>query len=177
MGLLDRLKRAASSTTGGTHVRPAEEAAPPRVSALPDRGDRAADELPLTPESTRPGDEDRARIKAGLAALEVEGVDVDDLTSLGEGLDRALSGWMTRHGEDHDGIVERYAIGIGEHLVRRTDLTWAVVTDVFGTDLAVSAGDFVVVPHNLVAVRWMRRETGWAPRVVGHLVDLRTRSR
>ena len=36
-------------------------------------------------------------------------------------------------------------------------------------------GGFVVVPMNLVAVRWLRREQGWVPGVVGHLVRLRTR--
>lgn len=173
MGLLDRLRRS-TPTTGGDGGRAQPETGA-RVSALPDRGDRAADELPLSPESTRPGEEERARVAAGLAALEREGVDVDDLASLGRGLDRALGDWVARQGDDHDGIVERYAVGIGEHLARHTDLAWGVVTDVFGTDLAVSAGDFVVVPHNLVAVRWMRRETGWVPRVVGHLVELRNR--
>ena len=73
-------------------------------------------------------------------------------------------------------IVEAYAIGIGEYLSRTTDLRWRVVTDVFGTDLAVAdqrEGDFVVVPHNLVAARWMRGETGWLAGVVGHIVAVR----
>lgn len=166
MGLFDRLKKAAS----GTEPQPE-----PRVRTLPDPGDSRVEDLPLTPESRRPGEEERARIAAGLTALEAESVDVDDLRSIGEGLDRALATWVARSGDDHDEIVERYAIGIGEHLARRTDLAWAVVTDVFGTDLAVSAGDFVVVPSNLVAVRWMRRESGWVPGVVGHLVALRSR--
>lgn len=173
MGLLDRLRRI-TPTKGGEGGRGQPDPGA-RLSALPDRGDRAADELPLSPESTRPGEDERARVAAGLAALESEGVDVDDLASLGQGLDRALADWVARRGDDHDGIVERYAMGIGEHLARHTDLSWGVVTDVFGTDLAVSAGDFVVVPHNLVAVRWMRRETGWVPKVVGHLVQLRHR--
>ena len=72
-------------------------------------------------------------------------------------------------------IVERFAIGIGEHLHRATDLSWSRVTDAFGTDLAVAGGkdDFVVVPGNLVAARWMNAETGWVPGVVGHLVRVR----
>ena len=48
-----------------------------------------------------------------------------------------------------------------------------MVTDVFGTDLSLTEGfkgSFVVVPHNLVAGRWMRGETGWIPAVVGHIV-------
>ena len=131
--------------------------------------------MPLAPASRRVGEEERARIATALESLAAEGVDVDDLASIGAGLDRALARWVKENGTDHDAIVERYAIGIGEHLTRTTDLTWEVVTDSFGTDLSVAAGDFVVVPHNLVAVRWMRRETGWVPSVVGHLVTLRTR--
>jgi hypothetical protein len=166
MGLFDRLKNAATP-------RSAEPEA--RVRALPDPGDAAVRDLPLTPESRRIGDDERARIAQALAAIEAEGVDVDDLASIAAGLDRALLDWQERRGDDHDAIVERFSIGIGEHLVRTTDLAWSVVTDVFGTDLAVSAGDFVVVPSNLVAVRWMRRETGWVPPVVGHIVGLRNR--
>jgi hypothetical protein len=145
------------------------------VRALPDPGAEPVAELPLKPESRKPGEEERARIDAALAALEADGVDVDDLDSIGAGLDRALASWVSRQGEDHDAIVERYSVAVGEHLHRHTDLAWEVVTDVFGTDLGVAAGDFVVVPSNLVAVRWMRRETGWVPAVVGHLVTLRTR--
>lgn len=166
MGLLDRLRRATTD-----RPQPAE----PRVPTLPDPGDAPLDELPLTPETRRIGEQERARIDAGVAAVEAEGVDVDDLASIGAGLDAALARWRAEGGADHDAIVERYALAVGEHLARRTDLAWEVVTDVFGTDLAVAAGGFVVVPHNLVAVRWMRRETGWVPQVVGHLVELRTR--
>lgn len=166
MGFLDRLKRT---------VTPAEPAAEPRVRTLPDPGEEPLAELPLTPESRRVGEEDRARIAAGLEAVAADGVDVDDLRSISDGLDRALDGWLADKGGDHDAIVERYAVAVGEHLARRTDLAWEVVTDVFGTDLAVAAGDFVVVPTNLVAVRWMRREKGWVPQVVGHLMQVRTR--
>ena len=166
MGFLDRLKRT---------VTPAEPAAEPRVRTLPDPGEEPLAELPLTPQSRRVGEEERARIAAGLEAVAADGVDVDDLRSISDGLDRALDGWLADKGGDHDAIVERYAVAVGEHLARRTDLAWEVVTDVFGTDLAVAAGDFVVVPTNLVAVRWMRREKGWVPQVVGHLVQVRTR--
>lgn len=162
MGLLDRFRRDRDAAAQGP---------PPEPEHLQE-GTAA---LPLTPESRTVGPEERARIETALEGLAAEGVDVDDLASIGAGLDGALGRWLASGGDGHDEIVERYAVAIGEHLTRRTDLAWQVVTDAFGTDLAVAAGEFVVVPHNLVAVRWMRRETGWVPSVVGHLVALRTR--
>ena len=155
--------------------RPTEDE--PRVRALPDPGESPVGELPLTPETRRIGEEERTRIDAGLAAVQADGVDVDDLASISAGLDRELAAWLAAKGSDghHHEVVERYAVAVGEHLHRHTDLAWEVVTDVFGTDLAVCAGDFVVVPSNLVAVRWMRRERGWVPQVVGHIVEVRSR--
>lgn len=167
MGFLDRMKRKATE-----RMSTPEE---PRVRTLPDPGEEPVDELPLTPESRKIGDEERDRIASGVTAVEAEGVDLDDLASIGDGLDRALEAWLQTKGAGHDLIVERYGMAVGEHLHRHTDLAWEIVTDVFGTDLAVAAGDFVVVPTNLVAVRWMRRERGWVPRVVGHMVQVRSR--
>lgn len=169
MDFLNRVRRT---------VTPGEPEAGPRVRALPDPGDAPLDELPLKPESRRIGEAERAHLAAALEAVAADGVDVDDLASISAGLDAALDGWLAAKGADrpdHGDIVTRYAVAIGEHLARRTDLAWEVVTDVFGTDLGVAAGDFVVVPGNLVAVRWMRREKAWVPAVVGHLVALRTR--
>lgn len=167
MSFLDRIKRKATERASAP-----EE---PRVRTLPDPGDAVLEDLPLTPETRKIGADEEARIAAGVAAVEAEGVDLDDLHSISAGLDAALEGWIADKGSDHDAIVERYGIAIGEHLHRHTDLAWEIVTDVFGTDLAVAAGDFVVVPSNLVAVRWMRRERGWVPKVIGHIVGVRHR--
>jgi hypothetical protein len=139
------------------------------------------DETALRPVAAAVGEDDQRRIAAAVEALAAEGVDVDDLSSLGAGYDAAYTAWASspeKARPDHAAIVERYALGVGEHLHRHTDLDWQVVTDVFGTDLGVSGGaggSFVVVPGNLVAARWMRGETGWLPGVVGHLVQRRAR--
>ena len=145
-------------------------------------GDTLADDgAALRPVVAPLGEDERNRIAGALEALAADGVDVDDLNSLSDGLDAAYRAWeQAPEGArpDHAAVVERYAIGIGEHLDRHTDLDWQVVTDVFGTDLALTEGfkgTFVVVPHNLVAGRWMRGETGWIPAVVGHMVRRRTR--
>lgn len=166
MGLFDRLRRGAAKD---------DEDRGPEERAQPDQPGTPPEDLPLTPEARPLGEQERARIHAGLEALAAEGVDVESLQELGDGLDRALATWMAEGGSDHDVIVERYAVGIGEHLARHTDLSWKIVTDVFGTDLGLASGDFVVVPGNLVAARWMRRETGWVPGVVSHLVQVRSR--
>lgn len=167
MGLFDRI-RAATTT-------PPEEVDDLGAPDDPETPGSDAGDAVVTPGSRRPGEAELARVEAGLAALAAEGVDVDDLASLSASLDRALTAWEAEPGSNHGAVVERYGIGIGEHLARHTDLAWALVTDAFGTDLGVAAGDFVVVPSNLVAVRWMRRERGWVPGVVGHLVQLRSR--
>lgn len=148
---------------------------------MPDAGDSLDPNASLRPLVDPLGDGERDRITAALDGLAADGVDVDDLASIGAGLDRAYAAWSAAPEDgrpDHAAIVERYAVGIGEYLDRNTDLDWQVVTDVFGTDLSLTEGykgSFVVVPHNLVAGRWMRGETGWVPAVVGHIVRRRTR--
>ncbi|MGB3185274.1 MAG: glycosyltransferase [Ornithinimicrobium sp.] len=123
-------------------------------------------------------DNERERIAECLTELAESGVDVDDLSSLSQGLDAAYRSWSQAREQDHSSIVRRYAIGVGEHLSRHTDLDWAMVSDIFGTDLGLAEGPrgaFVVVPGNIVASRWMRGETQWIPDVVGHLVRRRER--
>lgn len=121
-----------------------------------------------------------ARIEAGSGRLTELGVDVDDLASVGAAYDAAFSGWQADPGSVDPGeIVELFGIAIGEHLVRHSSRQWAVVTDVFGTDLGLVAAraETVIVPHNIVSARWMRQERGWIPGVVTHLVRLQTRER
>ena len=161
-----------------------DEAAPAPAEperTLPEAGDSLDAGASLRTLVDPLGETERGRITAGLEALAAEGVDIDDLSSLGAGLDRAYAQWASGDEDsrpDHSRIVERYAIGIGAHLERHTDLDWQVVTDVFGTDLSLTEGfkgSFVVVPHNLVAGRWMRGETGWLEPVVSHIVRRRNR--
>lgn len=126
------------------------------------------------------GADERDRIERALGQAAADGVDVDDLASIGAHYDDAYRAWAAGGGEGRgpDVIVETYAVAIGEHLARHSAREWAVVTDVFGTDLGLVAAraDTVVVPHNLVGARWMRGETGWIPGVVSHLVRIRPRA-
>ena len=142
-----------------------------------DDDDLIAD-LPERPTARPLDDPERARIAAGIEAARAEGVDIDDLESIGSHYDDAYRRATADPGAlSADAVVETYAIAIGEHLARHSAREWAVVTDVFGTDLGLVAAraDTVIVPHNLVGARWMRRETGWIPGVVSHLVRIRPR--
>jgi hypothetical protein len=132
----------------------------------------------VEPSSTPISEEDRTRIAEAVDELSGEGVDVGDLASIEAGLDAAYRQWASTRTGDHDVVVARYALGIGEYLHRRTDLDWQIVTDVFGTDLGLAGGvrsAFIVVPGNLVAGRWMRGETAWVQDVVGHIERIRRR--
>lgn len=119
-------------------------------------------------------EEDEQRIASALRALAERGVDVDDLSSIGAAHDLAFAEARSGNGQNAAEIVELFGVAIGEHLHRHSTFKWAIVTDAFGTDLGLAAArsETVVVPHNLVGARWMRRETGWIPGVVGHLVTL-----
>jgi hypothetical protein len=121
--------------------------------------------------------QEQQRIDHALEQLAQRGVDVDDLASIGAAYDSSCgAGGAVGLGGAHD-TCELIGIAIGEHLHRHSTLKWAIVTDTFGTDLGLAAArsETVVVPHNLVSARWMRRETGWIPRVVGHLLSINAR--
>src|SRR5215217_8230283 len=149
-----------------------DSVAPPDASPAADGADdddALASDFSGRPVTVPLGDEERARIATALERAAAEGVEVDDLASIGSHYDTAYQRWSQEGaaGEQLDVIVETYAVAIGEHLARHSAREWAVVTDVFGTDLGLVAAkvDTVVVPHNLVGARWMRGETGWVPRV------------
>jgi hypothetical protein len=147
--------------------------------AVDDGDDGPEQPLPDRPVSKPLGEAERERIAAALHNAAAAGVDVDDLDSIGSHYDEAYRRAAADPGAlSPDSVVETYAVAIGEHLARHSAREWAVVTDVFGTDLGLVAAraDTVVVPHNLVGARWMRRETGWIPPVVSHLVRIQPRA-
>jgi hypothetical protein len=154
---------------------------PVEIDEGPEPDDSPSPTVSGRPESRPLGDEERARIAAGLERAAALGVDVDDLDSIGSHFDEQFRAVHAdpAAGGGSDVVVDTFAIAIGEHLTRHSARDWAVVTDVFGTDLGLVAAraDTVVVPHNLVGARWMRGETGWIPGVVSHLVRLRPRAR
>ena len=104
-------------------------------------------------------------VRAGYAA---HGIDPADLDSVAAAYDLALE----HHGdEDASSVVELLGTAVGDHLVAVGGYRWVVSTDPFGTDLAVEPPrrGMPVVTRMLVATRWMGRERGWIPGVIGHL--------
>ncbi|WP_374968492.1 DUF3806 domain-containing protein [Terrabacter sp. BE26] len=176
MGLFSRKSTGGAGTSSEEHQ--ADQALELAGSAEPDE---LAGDFTGRPVAQPLGPEETDRLARALEQATAEGVDVDDLESIGSHYDDAYRRWSAGGGEGQgpDVIVETYAAAIGEHLARNSAREWAVVTDVFGTDLGLVAAraDTVVVPHNLVGARWMRGETGWIPGVVSHLVRIRPRAR
>ncbi|HOF64390.1 MAG TPA: DUF3806 domain-containing protein [Dermatophilaceae bacterium] len=129
------------------------------------------DDVPTRPTSSPLGAAEQARIGAAVAWFGEAGVDLLDADSLGRAFDTALG-----HTPD-DEIIERFGVGVGEHLRHHTDFIWALVTDIYGTDLGLMGryDDTVVVPHTLVGARVLNRERGWIPGVTAHLTRIRRR--
>ena len=112
--------------------------------------------------------EEEAALDALRAGYARHGIDPADLASIAAAYDRAL-----RHHDEEDSpaVVELLGTAVGDHLVVAGGYRWVVSTDPFGTDLAVEPPrrGMPVVTRMLVATRWMARESGWVPGVVGHL--------
>ena len=112
--------------------------------------------------------DEEASLEAVRTGYAAHGIDPADLDSIAAAYDAALE----HHGdEDSSTVVELLGTAVGDHLVVVGGYRWVVSTDPFGTDLAVEPPrrGMPVVTRMLVATRWMGRERGWIPGVVGHL--------
>ena len=163
MGLFSRNKKEADAepTTAASEWEPSADGA-----------DVVDDGRPQRPASEPIGPEQQQRIDAALARFAEVGGDVDDLASIADHFDRAVAG--DGAGLAGDETVEVIGLVIGEHLVRHGRMDWRIISDAFGTDLGVSARrrELSVIPPTIVATRWINREAGWIPGVVGHLARL-----
>jgi len=157
MGLLDRLRGRDDEPN-----RTGDDAEPVGGSAVDD-GVEPVEEVGtrrLTPE-------EEAALEAVRAGYPEHGIDPADLDSIAAAYDRAVE----QHDGDSAGVVELLGTAVGDHLVAVGGYRWVVSTDPFGTDLAVAPPrrGMPVVTRMLVATRWLGRERGWLPGVVGHL--------
>ncbi len=115
--------------------------------------------------------EEEATLEAARAGYAAHGIDPADLASIAAAYDRALDDLGD---EDSSGVVEVLGTAVGDHLVAAAGYRWVVSSDPFGTDLAVEPPrrGVPVVTRMLVATRWLGRERGWVPGVVGHLAQV-----
>jgi hypothetical protein len=115
--------------------------------------------------------DEEAALEAVRAGYAAHGIDPADLASVAAAYDRALADAAD---EDASAVVQLLGTAVGDHLVAAGGYRWVVSTDPFGADLAVEPPrrGVPVVPRMLVAVRWMSREHGWMPGVVGHLARI-----
>ena len=162
MGFLDKLRGRDDGPTGPTTTR---------MPSAAGGADDGLDGIDAVEEigTRRLTAEEEAALEAVRAGYAAHGIDPADLDSVAAAYDRAL---RRDHGdEDSSTVVELLGTAIGDHLVAVGGYRWVVSTDPFGTDLAVEPPrrGMPVVTRMLVAVRWMGRERGWIPGVVGHL--------
>jgi Domain of unknown function (DUF3806) len=87
-----------------------------------------------------------------------------------EQLDLAFEAWLSAwleqpesEREDPNPYINVFGIAFGQRLVDDLGFEWKVVTDSEGTEMAVVAqpGEVLVFPPNLVAKRFVTRETGF----------------
>jgi hypothetical protein len=95
------------------------------------------------------------------------GVSLADREAVTPGaLDAAWAAWLAqwRSGEeDPNPAVNMFGLALGQYLVDHLGLSWKVVQDQHGTEIAVHGqpGDILVFPPNLVAKRLESRTTGF----------------
>ena len=94
-----------------------------------------------------------------LAELHADGVEIER-DALSQYFDRLRHGWFAtrrRKRPDPNPIINRTGAGLGELLIKALGLRWVVVTDEYGTEMAVhgDAGNIVLFPMNAVGKRWV----------------------
>jgi hypothetical protein len=102
---------------------------------------------------------ERAWLASLLAELHAEGVEIER-DSLSQYFDRQRHGWFAtrpRKRPDPNPIINRTGAGLGELLIQSSDLRWVVITDEYGTEMAVhgEVGDILLFPMNAVGKRWV----------------------
>jgi hypothetical protein len=113
-------------------------------------------------------DAERGWIIEHLDRLHAAGVDERDVRQLGHHFDDLLARWLAvpePQRSDPNPDINLIGLGVGAHLIGRTGLQWAVVSDDTGTEIALygQPGDILIYPTNAVAKRWITHEIGFLP--------------
>ena len=95
-------------------------------------------------------------------------LDVRDAEQLGAHYDTLLARWLgvpDPERPDPNPDINLIGLGLGAHLVGRTGLDWAVVSDGSASEIALygQLGDIMIYPTNAVAKRWVAHEMGFLP--------------
>lgn len=121
------------------------------------------------------GAQERRALDGWLDQAAQQGIDIDDVSSIGGAYDAYVERMVDTAPEDREDptpFCTMVGMAMGEHLVRRTPLEWRVVTDHEGTDLAVAtpAEDAILFPVDPVASAWEVAEVGWMDEWVANLL-------
>jgi hypothetical protein len=80
-------------------------------------------------------------------------------------IDALYRDWRTGDHKDEDPnpMINAFGTAFGQHFVDQLSMSWSVVTDEHGTEMAVTAqpGDIVVFPPNFVGKRYASGEVGF----------------
>jgi hypothetical protein len=107
----------------------------------------------------------RKHLDAARSALADLGYPEGQITA--DGLDRLWSFFLLEGDEpdDPNPVINLVGVGFGQLLVDELGLSWVVITDEYGTDVAVRGnsadGNVTVFPTNFIAKRWPDRTTGF----------------
>jgi hypothetical protein len=93
-----------------------------------------------------------------------EGTTLPDPSQLDEAYAAWLAGWLETpeaERDDPNAYINAIGLAFGQTLVDDLGLQWAVITDEYGTEMAVHGqpGDVIVYPPNLVGKRFESGET------------------
>jgi hypothetical protein len=88
-----------------------------------------------------------------------------------EGLDDLWAGLLLEDPDDPNPGINMIGLAFGHLLAERLDLSWVVLTDAHGTEIAVRGrADFTVFPTNFIAKRYPGRETGFVAPAYSEMV-------
>lgn len=132
----------------------------------------------MSAQDIRIGSWDRSAQRAltgWLADAERAGIDLNDPASL----EKAYEDYFTEVADtppaeraDPTQVLTMIGIAMGEHVRRRTDVSWRVASDAEGPDLALVADDEtgVFFPVDPVAENWNAGHRGWLAAFTEQLV-------
>ena len=135
------------------------------------RGEKPADEPRI--EELTAGERDwLASLLGAVGELGLEG----DIAGISAFFDGQRAEWFAGDPDtrsDPNMIINIAGAGLGQVLVDRAGMRWAVVTDAYGTEMGVVAepGHIVVLPMNAVGKRWVESGAGGLDQFTAQTIE------